>query len=114
VACVLLAARTALGQHRETIEIVHMLGGTDRQIAGIFQRAVGIEAAVGALAGVTLALGVIWLLGARFGSLGAGLVGDGALGWADWLALGLVPLGAVMLAMLTARMCVRAALRAML
>jgi len=114
VACVLLAARTALGSHRETIEIVHMLGGSDRQIAGIFQRAVGIDAAVGAGVGLVLALGVIALLGERFAGLGAGLVGGGALVWADGLVLLLVPLGAVLLAMLTARLCVRAALRAML
>jgi len=114
VACVLLAARTALGSHRETIEIVHMLGGSDRQIAGIFQRAVAIDAAVGAGVGLVLALGVIALLGERFAGLGAGLVGGGALVWADGLVLLLVPLGAVLLAMLTARLCVRAALRAML
>jgi cell division transport system permease protein len=39
VAAVLLASRNALGNHRDTIEIVHMLGGTDNQIARIFQRA---------------------------------------------------------------------------
>ena len=46
VAAVLLAARTALGANRDTIEIVHLLGGTDSQIARIFQRSIGIDAAV--------------------------------------------------------------------
>lgn len=113
-ATVLLAARTALGTHRETIAIVHMLGGTDRQIARIFQRAVGIDAGAGAVAGFVLALAVVVLLGRRFAEVGAGMVSGGALGWADWLVLALVPLGATLLAMLTARLSARAALRAML
>jgi len=38
-AAVFLAARSALGNNRATIEIVHLLGGTDGQIAQLFQRA---------------------------------------------------------------------------
>ena len=121
VASVLLAARTALGDHRETIGVVHMLGGTDAQIARIFRRAVGVDAALGAAAGTALALVAIWLLGTRFAALGAGgggsgggLVGAGALRWADWGVLAMVPLGAVVLAMATAQGSVRAALRRML
>ena len=44
---VLLAARSALGTHRDTIEIVHLLGGTDAQIARVFQRSIGFDAAGG-------------------------------------------------------------------
>ena len=105
-ACVLLATRTALGTHRATIEIVHHLGGTDRQIARVFQRAIGIDTGVGALAGVGAALVVIWFLGRRFARLGAGLVEGGALGWGDWLVLGAVPLLAIGLAVVTARVSV--------
>jgi len=110
-AAVLLAARTALGQHRGTIEIVHMLGGTDLQIARIFQRAIGIDAAVGGAVGLGLAVPVILLLGSRFAELSAGLVDQGALGLIDWALLALVPLAGVGLAMLTARLSVLAALR---
>ena len=47
-AAALLAARTALGTNRDTIEIVHLLGGTDAQIARVFQRSIGVDAAGGA------------------------------------------------------------------
>ena len=110
-AAVLLAARTALGNHRATIEVVHMLGGTDLQIARIFQRAIGIDAAVGGGAGFALGLVVILLLGHRFADLSAGLVDNGALGWRDWVLLALVPLAGVGLAMATARLSVLGALR---
>lgn len=113
-AAVLLAARNALGTNRDTIEIVHLLGGTDQQIARIFQRSIGIDAAVGGVIGLAFAATVIWLLGRRFAALGAGLVEYGVLGWADWTVLALVPLGAVILAMATARLSVMHALRKML
>ena len=111
---VLLAARTALGANRDTIEIVHMLGGTDAQIACVFQRSIGIDAAAGGLVGLGLGVVVILFLGQRFAALGAGLVDGGALGWADWLLLGVVPLAGVALAVLTARLTVLAALRRIL
>ncbi|MDR2857984.1 MAG: cell division protein [Novosphingobium sp.] len=112
-AAVLLAVRSALGTNRGTIEIVHLLGGTDAQIARVFQRSVGIDAAGGSLLGLLLALVVVLFLAQRFGSLGAGLVDQGALGWQDWMALGLVPVIAVVLAMLTARLTVMRTLRKM-
>jgi cell division transport system permease protein len=113
-AAVLLAARNALGANRDTIEIVHFLGGTDVQIANIFQRSVGADAVAGGIAGFAFAAGAIWLLGQRFAALGAGMVGVGALGLTDWLVLVMVPLTAAILAMGTARFSVMQALRKML
>jgi cell division transport system permease protein len=113
-AAVLLAVRSALGGNRATIEIVHLLGGTDAQIARVFQRSVAIDAAGGGVLGLLAALVVLLFLARRFASLGAGLVDQGALGWADWAALGLVPVVAMSLAMLTARLTVMRTLRKML
>ena len=114
VSSVLLAARTALGTNRDTIEIVHLLGGTDAQIARVFQRSIGVDAAGGGAVGVALALVVILFLGRRFASLGAGMVDRGALDLVDWLLLGIVPLAAVAVAMVTARLTVMRTLRKML
>ena len=113
-AAVLLAVRSALGANRDTIEIVHLLGGTDRQIARVFQRTTGIDAAGGGVLGMALALVVLLFLARRFGSLGAGMVDHGALDWLDWIALALVPLVAIGLAMTTARITVLRTLRKML
>lgn len=113
-AAVWLAARSALGANRETIEIVHLLGGTDSQIAQIFQRAVGFDATLGGAIGMTLGLGGVLLLGREFSALGAGLMAGAGLGALDWIVLALVPLAAVAIAMLTARFTVLSALRTML
>ena len=113
-AAVLLAVRNALGSNRDTIEIVHLLGGTDGQIARIFQRAIGYDAAVGGAVGLALGLVVVLALGQQFAALGAGLVSSGALGWSDWVLLALIPVAGVILAMFTARQTVVRALRKML
>nr|WP_240338981.1 cell division protein [Novosphingobium sp. BW1] len=113
-AAVLLAARSALGANRDVIEIVHLLGGTDKQVARVFQRSIGFDAAGGGAVGLALAMVVIVLLARRFEGLGAGLVDNGALGWTDWLLLALVPILATLLAMITARFTVLHALRKML
>jgi cell division transport system permease protein len=113
-AAVLLATRSALGQHRETIAIVHMMGGTDSQIARIFQRAIGLDAFAGAALGLAVAVAAVLVLGRRFAGLGAGLIAGGALGWLDWALMVLIPLAAVVLAVVTARVTVLSALRRML
>ena len=114
IAAVLLASRNALGNHRETIEIVHMLGGTDRQIARLFQRSMAFDAAAGGLAGLLLGLVTIVALGRQFAGLGSGMVGGAVLRWPDWIAIAAIPLLGVALAVLTARLTVLAALRRML
>lgn len=113
-AAVFLAARSALGNNRETIEIVHLLGGTDQQIARVFQRSVGFDASLGAAAGLLLGMVAVLVLGQQFAQLGSGMVANGGLGWLDWLAVAMVPLAAVALAMATARLTVLFALRKML
>ncbi len=113
-AAVLLAARTALGTNRGTIEVVHLLGGTDAQIARIFQRSIGLDAVGGGAVGLGLGLVVILFVGKRFAALGAGVAMGGTLGWTDWLLILAIPFVGVVLAMLTARLTVLRALRQML
>lgn len=113
-AAVLLAARTSLGVNRGTIEIVHLLGGTDRQIARIFQRSIAIDAIAGGLVGLGLGIAAIFVLGRQFAALGSGLVSAGGLGWVDWLLIALIPVAGAALAVLTARVTVLRALGRML
>ena len=113
-AAVFLAARSALGANRDTIEIVHLLGGTDVQIARVFQRTVGFDATLGGAVGLVLGMAAVLFLGQQFAALDSGMVTGGGLGWLDWLAIAAVPVITVALAMVTARLTVVAALRKML
>ncbi|MBO9602139.1 MAG: cell division protein [Novosphingobium sp.] len=113
-AAVWLASRSALGSNRGTIEIVHLLGGTDGQIAYIFQRSIGFDAVLGGTVGLGFGLAAILLLGRQFAALGSGMISGGGLGLYDWAAIALIPLAGVIIAMITARITVLAALRKML
>lgn len=113
-AAVWLASRSALGSNRGTIEIVHLLGGTDGQIARIFQRSVGFDAVLGGTVGLALGVLAVLLLGRQFAALGSGMIAGGGLRWIDWLLIAAIPLIGVIIAMLTARLTVLAALRKML
>lgn len=114
VATVLLASRNALSNHRTTIEIVHMLGGTDAQIARVFQRSMAVDAAAGGIGGLVLGVVTTGLLGRQFSALGSGMMTTGSLGWTDWLVVCSIPVAGVALAVLTARLSVLSALRRML
>ena len=113
-AAVWLAARNALGSNRDTIEIVHLLGGNDDQIARIFQRSILLDALVGGLLGLLAGFAAVLLMGAQFAVLDSGLVAGGGLGRLDWMLLALVPLFAIAIAVYTARMTVLSSLRKML
>jgi cell division transport system permease protein len=113
-AAVWLASRNALAQHRETVEIIHLLGGTDSQITRIFLGTVLREAAFGAAIGTVLGLAAVWLLGQQFAALDSGMAGGGALVALDWAAIAAVPLAGVLLALATARLTIALALKDML
>ncbi len=113
-AAVWLAARSALGGNRATIEIVHLLGGSDAQIARIFQRSVGFDAAAGGMVGLALGTAAVVVLGRQFAALGSGMVAGGGLATIDWLMIAAIPIIGVVIAILTARLTVLSALRRML
>jgi cell division transport system permease protein len=114
IAAVVLAARNALVNHRETIAIVHMLGGTDAQIARVFQRTAAMEAAAGGTLGLFAGVCAIVVLSRQFSALGSGMAAGAVLGWTDWLVIAAIPICGVVLAVLTARLTVLSALRRML
>ena len=110
-AAVWLAARNALGGNRDTIEIVHLLGGNDDQIARIFQRSVLLDSVMGGTIGFIAGIGAMLLLARQFAALQSGMVAGGQLVAIDWLLIALVPLFAVAIAVYTARMTVLSSLR---
>lgn len=113
-AAVWLATRNAFAGARETVEIMHLLGATARQIAGVFLRDVLREAALGAVLGALTGAGAVWLLGQQFAALDSGMTGGGTLLLGDWLVIAAIPVAAVMLALATARITIALALKDML
>ena len=113
-AVVVLAVRSALNTHRETIQIMHMMGGTDLQAARLFQRRVALDALLGGVIGFGAAAALIITLGGRFAAVEPGLLARASLPWYGWLTLALIPLAVMGLAMLMARWTVVSALKKIL
>ena len=109
-AVVVLAARGAHDSHRGTIDVLHLMGSTDVQIARLFQRRIGLDALMGGALGFVFALLVILLIGLRLAATGSDLLAAIALPMRDWLVLLALPVAGVLLATLTARWTVLRAL----
>lgn len=107
---VVLAARAGLDSHRETIEMLHMLGSTDGQVARLFQRRIARDTLYGGLAGTLLALVVIGFIGVQITALGSDLLGGIAFGARDWVMLIGLPILFALLATVAARLAVLRAL----
>jgi cell division transport system permease protein len=110
-AVVVLAARAGLETHRPTIEVMHMLGSTDIQIARLFQRRLAIDALIGGITGTVVAILVILFVGARLSGLGSDLLGQMRLSAWDWGALAMLPVLFALLAVVAARFAVTMTLR---
>lgn len=109
-AVVLLAARSGLDTHRDTIDVLHMLGSTDVQIARLFQRRIAFDTLLGGLLGALAALGLVWFLQSRMALVGSEMLSGVALQQRDWFLLLLLPLGFALLATFAARATVLRAL----
>jgi cell division transport system permease protein len=109
-ATVVLAARAALDTHRSTIEVLHLMGATDVQVARLFQRRIALDALFGGAVGLAAASLVLLVIGNRVGALGSELLGSAGLPLASWAVLIALPFAGVFLAMLVARMTILRAL----
>lgn len=110
-AIVVLAAQAAHNSHRTTIEVLHLMGATDIQIARLFQRRIAFDALFGGLVALLAAIAVLAALSLRIQAVESDLLGAATMPDYGWAVLVLLPVAGVFLAMLTARMTVLRALR---
>ena len=110
-ATVVLAARAALNTHKSVIEVMHLLGSTDGQVASLFQRRIALDALFGGAAGLAAALLVMLLLGRRMAAIGSELLGSAGLGVAGWTIVLALPILGAVLATLAARFTILSTLR---
>ena len=113
-AVVVLAVRSTLNTHRGTIEIMHLMGGTDVQAARLFQRRVALDSLLGGFVGFCAAAFIMATLGDQFAAAEPSLLAGVAFPVYGWIILALIPLAVTALAMLMARFTVISALKKML
>lgn len=109
-AVAVVGVRAALTAQQQTIDILHLVGATDVQIARLFQRhsarAIVIGAVIGGVAAILIGLFVAW----QFAAISSGIA-DSGQGWRFLLVL-LVPPALIGLSMVAARMAVVRTLKA--
>ena len=105
-AAVILGARAALDQHRATIDVMHLMGATDRQISRLFERRVAQDAVSGSALGFVVAILALVVIGWRISAVESALVSGSTLGWLDWVLIAILPLAGVALAIGAARITV--------
>jgi cell division transport system permease protein len=106
VGTVVLATRAALNTHRETIEVMHLMGATDGQISRLFERRSAFDGFLGGVMALAAASLVLAALQARVIATGSGLLGSAGMPAYAWAVLAVLPLFAALLAALTARLTV--------
>lgn len=100
---VVLVTRITLLAHRDTVEILHVIGATDRHIAWQFQTFIARIAAVGSGTGASLALVTLLVAKGYAGALSTPLLPDAGLHWWFFLLLLALTLPTVGLATMVAR-----------
>ncbi|HKR18801.1 MAG TPA: FtsX-like permease family protein [Stellaceae bacterium] len=116
VVSVSFATRTGLAVHRDTIELLHLMGARDSYVARQFERQALRLALIGGAAGLVLAAAA--LLALSQAASAAAFLGDSVTllpalhlrGW-NWAVLAVLPIVAGLVAMATARLTVLTTLR---
>jgi len=102
----LLVARAGLDTHRDTIDVLHMLGSTDLQVARLLQRRIARDTLLGGAIGTLAALALVALFQAKLALTGSEILGGATLAPVDWTLLVLLPIGFALLATVATRMTV--------
>lgn len=103
---VVFVTRTGLDIHRQTVELVHLLGARDQYIARLFEQHALAFGFVGGVLGLAAAVATISAIALAVHRLAAGVLPSVTLGLFHWGALAMLPLLAAAIAMLTARVTV--------
>ncbi len=110
IAIVIFGCRAGLATHRESIEIMHLMGAEDKTISKAFDERYLMHGLKGGLIGVLLASLTIYMLINFAEKMGQGLIQAGLPQTGSLLWLALLPLASGLITMFTARLTVRRAL----
>lgn len=113
MAAVVFTTRSSVSIQRDVIEVLHLIGATDDYVAHEFQRQAFWISLSGSASGTVLAVTTLYLLGQLAGNLDTALMPNLSLGGWQSVVLWAVPLIACLIATMTARRTVLAALRRM-
>lgn len=110
IGVIIATTRAGLAMHHQIIDILQTVGARDRFIAQQFQVHAFILGLRGGLTGFALAAVSILILEWSMSGLGQSLLPSVRLSWTGWVIVSIVPILAICLAAITARLTVMRAL----
>lgn len=110
VAIVIFGCRAGLATHRDSIEIMHLMGAEDQMISRAFDERYLMHGLKGGLVGVLLATGTLYLVIQLAQKMGQGLITATLPDMTSLAWLALLPIFSAFITMFTARITVRRAL----
>lgn len=110
MAIVVFATRSALAAHRDTVEIVHLMGAKDSMISGEFRKLFMLYGFRGGIIGLLAAIITIFTIVYLADRVGGGILPHLNLGITQWMFLGSLPLVTAAISLFTADITVRQAL----
>lgn len=111
---VILAVRSGLDTHRITIDVLHLLGAMDKQVARLFEARIALDTLIGGMIGTGAAALVLIVVQWRAAAMESALVTGGLLGAGDAMVLIALPLAFGLAALVAARIAVLRALEQVL
>lgn len=106
IAIVIFGCRAGLATHRDSVEIMHLMGAEDKVIAQAFDIRYMGHGLKGGLLGVLLAGLALWLLAIMAEKMGQGLIQASLPSVSNLFWLAILPLVAAAITMITARITV--------
>lgn len=103
---VVLVTRVGLLAHRDIVDILHIMGAPDKYLAWQFQTFVARIALIGSVLGVLMAVLALLLITAFGQALELPLLPNIIITWVDYAKIVLLPLPAVVMAVVVARLSV--------
>jgi len=110
VAIVIFGCRAGLATHRESIEIMHLMGAEDSMISRAFDERYLMHGLKGGMVGVLLAAGTLYFVVQLAREMGQGLITATLPEMTSLAWLALLPIFSAFITMFTARITVRRAL----
>jgi len=110
---VVFATRASLIESTQVVEVLHLVGARDHYVAAQFARRAAVQCLIGGLCGLLGFAPALALIGWLAGQIDQSLLPPVAMPWTFWAGLGVLPLGAMVLAALTAHFTVKRSLARM-
>lgn len=114
ITAIVYAAQTSLNIHKDIINILHIMGATDKYIAINYVKQITHSAIIAGIIGTIIATPAIMIVGTMAKGIEAGIFNSVTFGLEDWLIIFLLPILTALLVALTAYVTVIKSLRSMI